>query len=133
MLVFVRPERAMTVRLVEKDGKTQIHGEELPPSILDPKKEEPKPVMKKEELPVVEVMIPSGAVDLKVDDKQEEIKYKTKSGVKEIAKSYAKALNADGWKEDKRRGVLSEFGGSVEFEKGERSVTLTFFKDVFAE
>jgi hypothetical protein len=131
-LVFVRPERALTVRLVEKDGKTQIHGEEIPPSILDPKKEEPKAEMKKEELPVIEVMIPKGASDLTVDPKQEEFKYKTKTGVKDLAKNYAKALNAEGWKEDKRRGVLSEFGGSVEFEKGDQSVTLTFFKDVFA-
>jgi hypothetical protein len=132
MVVFDRPKRALFVFVHDKDGKTQIHAEEVPPSLLEEKKDEPKPEMKKEELPIVELKLPSDARDLDVNEKQEEIKFKSKMDVKKLAKSFSTQLIADGWKEEKIGKVLTEFGGSVEFEKDKVSITVTFFKDVFA-
>jgi hypothetical protein len=131
MLMFDRPSRAMYVHLAPKEGQTEIHAQEIDPELLKEPKPQPKPQMKEKELPLVSIPIPKGANNITWKDDQSEVTFKSKSSPKDLLKVYSSFLEADEWKMDKLGSILTEFGGSVEFEKDRQSISIRFFKDVF--
>jgi hypothetical protein len=140
-LLFERPDRAMYLFFQLKEGNVSIHGQEIDPKSLlaetDTSSAEKMARSKKDEeaakkLPTVEILIPAHATKVQWKEDHQEVKFVTKASPKQVVKEYTQSLKGAGWKDDERGGVMTEFGGSMEFDKGDASISLHLFKDVFA-
>ena len=68
------------------------------------------------------------AVDLTSDPESGDIDYSSPSDVKTLVEFYRKELTAAGWSEDESGAMVSDTIGSLDFAKGDASLSLTILK-----